>query len=90
MRRISHFNRFILLTGALPFAALAQSAEQPPTDSDVELPALNINADVAVLGSDTEGTGAYTVGQTSAATRLPLTVKETPPGCDRGDPPAHG
>lgn len=67
-----------MVTGALPCAALAQSAEQPPAESGVELSALNIKADVAVLGSDTEGTGAYTVGQTSAATRLPLTVKETP------------
>jgi len=42
----------------------------------LELGATSINA--AGLGATTEGTGSYTTGQSSTATKLPLTLRETP------------
>ncbi|KAA0942527.1 MULTISPECIES: TonB-dependent siderophore receptor [unclassified Pseudomonas] len=46
------------------------------TAKDLELASTNITADS--LGSDTEGTGSYTTGAMSTATRLNLSIKETP------------
>lgn len=42
----------------------------------LELGATSINA--TGLGATTEGTGSYTTGQSSTATKLPLTLRETP------------
>lgn len=42
----------------------------------IELDATNINADG--FGATTEGTGSYTTGQSSTATKLALTLRETP------------
>lgn len=42
----------------------------------LELGATSINA--ASLGPTTEGTGSYTTGQSNTATKLPLTLRETP------------
>lgn len=42
----------------------------------LELGATSINA--AGLGTTTEGTGSYTTGQSNTATKLPLTLRETP------------
>lgn len=42
----------------------------------MELDATNINADG--FGATTEGTGSYTTGQSSTATKLALTLRETP------------
>ncbi|GLO58968.1 ferripyoverdine receptor [Pseudomonas putida] len=42
----------------------------------LELGATSINA--AGLGGTTEGTGSYTTGQSNTATKLPLTLRETP------------
>jgi outer membrane receptor for ferric coprogen and ferric-rhodotorulic acid len=42
----------------------------------LELGATSINA--AGLGATTEGTGSYTTGQSNTATKLPLTLRETP------------
>jgi TonB-dependent siderophore receptor len=42
----------------------------------LELGATSINAEG--LGATTEGTGSYTTGQSNTATKLPLTLRETP------------
>lgn len=42
----------------------------------LELGATSINA--AGLGATTEGTGSYTTGQSNTATKLPLSLRETP------------
>ncbi|MFC6296473.1 TonB-dependent siderophore receptor [Pseudomonas sp. CCM 7893] len=51
-----------------------QEAEEPATT--LELASTNITADS--LGSNTEDTGSYTTGAMSTATRLNLSIKETP------------
>lgn len=48
---------------------------QPSTDA-LELSATSINS--YALGATTEGTGSYTSGSTATATKLPLTIRETP------------
>lgn len=50
--------------------------ETEETAKALELASTNITA--ANLGSDTEGTGSYTTGAMSTATRLNLSIKETP------------
>ena len=54
----------------------AQEREREPESTLMELGATEILADG--LGSLTEGTGSYTTGETSAATRLNLSIKDTP------------
>ena len=51
-------------------------AETAPEDKTLELGATRITADS--LGATTEHTGAYTTGSMSTATRLNLSVKDTP------------
>ncbi|MBV6287734.1 TonB-dependent siderophore receptor [Pseudomonas aegrilactucae] len=46
-------------------------------DGNIELGATTINSAWS-LGSTTEGSGSYTTGQTSAATRLDLSLRKTP------------
>lgn len=46
------------------------------TDGALELGATSINA--AGLGATTEGTGSYTTGSTSTATKMNLSIRETP------------
>lgn len=45
-------------------------------DGQVELSATNVNS--VGLGATTEGTGSYTTGVTSTATRMNLSIRETP------------
>lgn len=47
-----------------------------PSESALELSATNIND--TGLGATTEGTGSYTTGSTATATKLPLSIRETP------------
>ncbi|MBM7060034.1 TonB-dependent siderophore receptor [Pseudomonas sp. UL073] len=49
---------------------------QPDSDGALNLSATSISA--AGLGDTTEGTGAYTTGETRSALKLPLTLRETP------------
>src|SRR5450830_424774 len=48
----------------------------PPPPPALELGSTNITAEG--LGANTEHTGAYTTGSMSTATRLNLSIKETP------------
>ncbi|WP_194790717.1 TonB-dependent siderophore receptor [Pseudomonas sp. UFMG81] len=56
--------------------ALAEEAEKRPDDNVLELGSTEILAQS--LGSTTEHSGSYTTGSMSAATRLNLSIKETP------------
>ncbi len=56
-------NGTVVLSGAAPSGSL-------------ELGATTINS--SALGQTTEGTGSYTTGETGAATKLPLSLRETP------------
>lgn len=47
-----------------------------PADNALELGATTI--DSRLIGETTEGTGSYTTGSTRTATKLPLTLRETP------------
>nr|WP_229635487.1 TonB-dependent siderophore receptor [Pseudomonas syringae] len=47
-----------------------------PADNALELGATNI--DSRLIGETTEGTGSYTTGSSRSATKLPLTLRETP------------
>ncbi|WP_256659539.1 TonB-dependent siderophore receptor [Pseudomonas sp. H9] len=47
-----------------------------PSGDALELGATSING--VGLGATTEGTGSYTTGSTATATKLPLTIRETP------------
>lgn len=52
--------------------------ENTPPQGVMFLPSLTITGKGAPGGAETEGTRLYTIGQTTAATRLPLTLRETP------------
>ncbi|MNF39210.1 Ferripyoverdine receptor precursor [compost metagenome] len=71
--------RSIALGAALvPGLAFAQSETANTSDntSVIALDATNINSDA--LGETTENTGSYTTGATATATKLPLSLRETP------------
>ncbi|UZE14338.1 TonB-dependent siderophore receptor [Pseudomonas sp. B21-053] len=55
-------------------AAIAAETATPP--ATLELDATNITSEQ--LGATTEGTGSYTTGPMQTATKLPLTMRETP------------
>ncbi|MDH0730167.1 TonB-dependent siderophore receptor [Pseudomonas sichuanensis] len=80
MRRISLISSFIVATGTLAKPLLLQAAEQPESSQPgvYEIPASDVTADAYYPVAVTEDSGSYTTGQTAAATRLPLTIKETP------------
>ncbi|MGR3885679.1 TonB-dependent siderophore receptor [Pseudomonas sp. 1152_12] len=59
---------------ATSHAAFAAKAEQPAV---IELGATQINTEQA-LGATTEGSQSYTTGSMATATKLPLTLRETP------------
>ncbi|MBC3948408.1 TonB-dependent siderophore receptor [Pseudomonas folii] len=56
----------------------SSDAKAKPVPTTVELGASEINATQLQLGSTTEGTSSYTTGAMSTATKLPLTMRETP------------
>lgn len=76
----------IALASSAPFAIAQETAtpatpdgqltEQPDDEQAITLGAVNINADS--LGETTEGTGSYTTGSMQTATKLPLSMRETP------------
>ena len=68
----------LALPAALLSLACAAHAAEPGTAKDdaLQLDATNISAQG--LGATTEDTHAYTTGQTSSATGLPLSLRETP------------
>lgn len=76
----------VSLASAAPFAvaqepvAVASADDKPAAQAgDGEtmiLDALSINS--TGLGQTTEGTGSYTTGAMQTATKLPLTMRETP------------
>ena len=50
-----------------------------PTQGAIALDGVNINADAGLAGaSTTEGTNSYTTGSMNTATKLPLSIRETP------------
>ncbi|RMQ45519.1 Outer membrane ferripyoverdine receptor [Pseudomonas cichorii] len=52
---------------------------QQPAEGPVSLGNVNINADAGLAGvATTEGTTSYTTGSMSTATKLPLSIRETP------------
>lgn len=78
-----------LLSSAVATAILigaqgAFAAEPAPTQNraagtsqeELVLPAMSVTGQMNA--ATTEGTGSYTTGETAAATRLPMTLKETP------------
>lgn len=64
------------LTPAMADDNSETKAKTVPTT--VELGASEINATQLQLGSTTEGTSSYTTGEMATATKLPLTMRETP------------
>lgn len=52
------------------------TASSSAKDGQVELSATNVNS--IGLGATTEGTGSYTTGATSTATKMNLSIRETP------------
>ncbi|MFJ4383530.1 TonB-dependent siderophore receptor [Pseudomonas sp. NPDC089408] len=52
------------------------TASSSAKDGQVELSATNVNS--IGLGATTEGTGSYTTGSTSTATKMNLSIRETP------------
>ena len=70
-----------LLSSALSPHLLADTEikdESQKSASSLELNSTRITAQG--LGATTENTGAYTTGSTSTATKLNLSIRETPPG----------
>jgi outer membrane receptor for ferric coprogen and ferric-rhodotorulic acid len=67
------------LTGLLtPASALAAETEQRAENTGMVLGPMNINADQVATPSVTEQSDSYTIGNTSTATRLNLSPRETP------------
>ncbi|RML92398.1 TonB-dependent siderophore receptor, partial [Pseudomonas syringae pv. maculicola] len=64
-----------IATTQAAYAADTQGAEAPPATT-MELGATEISSDQ--LGATTEGSGSYTTGAMQTATKLPLTMRETP------------
>lgn len=73
-----------LLPGALALGLSAHALAAPataaaPVTGTVNLDSVNINAQGNLTGAaTTEGTQSYTTGAMSTATRLPLSIRETP------------
>lgn len=58
-------------------AQVAQTAQ--PVQGAIALDGVNINADAGIAGvATTEGTRSYTTGSMNTATKLPLSIRETP------------
>lgn len=76
----SSFRRTTLSMAVFAAFALhtqAGLAQTNPANEDQTLPAVHVNAEVDTSGT-TEGTGSYTTNSMSTATRLNLSVRETP------------
>lgn len=79
MRRISLISSFLVVAGTIVKVAPAQAADgtNQNVPASIEMMPLNVNADTYV-SEITEDSGSYTTSQTAAATRLPLSIRETP------------
>ncbi|MHA6159407.1 TonB-dependent siderophore receptor [Pseudomonas sichuanensis] len=77
-RRFTPTRNLLAMAVCMASLPLAVAAEPPPTEAPavVELGATAI--DDSRLGSTTEGSQSYTTGAMSTATKLPLTMRETP------------
>ncbi len=74
--RLTSLSVALLVTLAVPLPARAATASS--TATTVDLPSTTVDAQSIADSATTEDTRAYTTGQTAAATRLPLSLKETP------------
>lgn len=60
-------------------ARVVQPAQNHLTQGQIALQGVNINADYGIAGeATTENTGSYTTGSMNTATKLPLSIRETP------------
>ncbi|MEN8639794.1 TonB-dependent siderophore receptor [Pseudomonas sichuanensis] len=77
-RRFTPTRNLLAMAVCMTSLPLAVAAEPPQTDAPavLELGATAIND--SRLGSTTEGSQSYTTGAMSTATKLPLTMRETP------------
>ncbi len=69
----------LVLSAPGAFAAETAQPQNKAADSaqkEVALPAIRVTGQMD--NATTEGTGSYTTGETAVATRLPMTLKETP------------
>lgn len=69
----------VLISAQGAFAAQPapiQNKAEGPSQEAIALPAITVTGRMDT--ATTEGTGSYTTGETAAATRLPLSLKETP------------
>ncbi|NMG66082.1 TonB-dependent siderophore receptor [Azoarcus indigens] len=69
----------VLISAQGAFAAQPapiQNKAEGPSQESIALPAITVTGRMDT--ATTEGTGSYTTGETAAATRLPLSLKETP------------
>ena len=58
---------------------VAAAPAQAPVQGAIALDGVNINADAGLAGvATTEGTRSYTTGSMNTATKLPLSIRETP------------
>lgn len=68
---------FISAQGAIAAEpAQTQGKAEEATSEEMVLPAITVTG--GLVKTTTEGSGSYTTGRTAAATRLPLTLQETP------------
>lgn len=69
---------FLGCSGGVMAQDTAKVDERAQSPGVLTLPSVTINGKEVSNAITTEGTGLYTTGQTTAATRLPLTLRETP------------
>ena len=78
---LAPFTRSMTLTLSLFSLALSPDLRAETDPEQIPAPALELgstNITAESLGANTEHTGAYTTGSMSTATRLNLSIKETP------------
>ncbi|KAB8064242.1 TonB-dependent siderophore receptor [Janthinobacterium violaceinigrum] len=75
LRPLPHLLQLALLTLAAGVALPAQAADTAASDSAVTMPAITI---LGQSTAATEGTQSYTAGEARSATRMDLSLRETP------------
>ncbi|WP_245200276.1 TonB-dependent siderophore receptor [Herbaspirillum sp. LeCh32-8] len=77
MSRIKIIKNVALVAGAIPAIAMAQvTSSEGSSTTENSLGTVTVTG--TAPGAETEHTGSYTTGQTAAATKLPLSIRETP------------
>jgi outer membrane receptor for ferric coprogen and ferric-rhodotorulic acid len=66
----------LMALGAAPHLALAQTAATDNSAEPVQLELVTVKSDA--LGSKTDGSGSYTTGAMRTATRMELSIRDTP------------